>query len=782
METLDINAGLLDYVAAFNEMKAEVERLATEANKSRAKYLDAKKEGMTQWSEHLKGPYPPEMYEAVHANSVILKTFMEQASKEGYDTVKLERGGYPFLYQNSSGAVAPVLYKESHGTIDGVRQINLDCNDADFYAMFDSVNRSPYDINSKLDPYWLAGAMLPFRNTTEFTLSNVNMWGDEFVREWVDGEQNTEQTYGFHNGDNNVRFKAVNVKCRGFRGDGGSGNNRGQPFSGNSLRTWYRGGLDLKTGKNIEQSIGEYRTDRFDIRKVDIKRNMVTMTTLGYYQAAEFRNDLLDMFFYDTNERFISSQKFRQTDNVALPKGCGFIQVVAYDDERTTDTVNYGLHLEGKYLFLSTGVSIDSTIEHCVFEENHRGGLSNMPRGTRYLYNKFIDMGGAKQGNGVYWSTTLYGINQEDSFEDFAICIGNEFYNVPNAYLFDVRNLIIVGGIVQDAKYGVFGLGATVNASVNNVIADNCASLVSHHAIKDTDRQRVHKLSDLIVSRTNIYSDVSRQAGLMLDISGGTYTKCSVDLRGNYRNLVFDNNKFRSFYDTSTTTTMVILGALSARNNDGLHLKGGNKDTLRANAAFGLNGTNVGDNTITIEQDYQSRVTPLMLGGLPVRTSGTHYISNGKPLYAASSEPKADAKQAYVDSYYHCKEHYSGVQVFAGSTARRKTFDDAVIVYDRCLFDKGSHLCLIKLETVKGSHTEILVKKSEFDLTDAEYVVRGFENSLGTFNIRFIATEFYADKDTELDFLQGISERVTMTIDDNCTFDRVTNINKTMVM
>ena len=721
------------------------------------KFLKASEIGLVNWSTEKQPPYTTQEYDQAYNNGLNLVAAMKSANDDGYSKVVLERGVYPFCYSNLSGSsLINIMQNSVHAKIDGLRDFEFDGNGSTMFVIFDSNNRSPYD-KSTMQPYELRGAVFGLQNNTNLNVHGFDLKGDQYKRSWIAGEEATEQTYGIFLGENNINTK-INIVGRGFRGDAISGNPKGGSMY--SLDdNWSQGGINLTTGAEIVEA-WSYRSPRMDLQGKTIYRNAVQIYTTGILRAAEFRNDLLGVFFYDQNNSFISAEKARQCDFIYLPKNCRYIQFVAYEDERTTPTVGYG-----NYLYLTSGSSDTAEIKG-EYYANHRGGVSNLCSNTEV--NAYIhDSGTTKYGFPFYNDPTRYGVNFEDSFVS-NLTVNGRIQNITYGVLCNAKTLN-VGASIKDITFAAINAYATFEVNAIGGEIDNVGQIIQAAKTATRKKGRLINFHSNIVKNSRVYGDYSDNPDILLSIKDNTFAQSSSQLIGNGSNLVFDDNTFTSV-SGRYIDVMDIRGALSAKGNS--IIRSNNvPEASKGWGYIGLSGKNSGLNTLIIDQPLQRLIQPKISGEVPVM-SGTELIL-GSNVANLIPVPNTGTFASHVDTRKFENCVFTGGRLSIGDAATYTSLCNSNTRISSGSFRNGFHI-EVSRRVSNGSADTLLIKNANIDLTDSTYLIRNLYALVGTFSIQFINCTFVSDAPKSIAFIQGQVANITATAI-GCKFVNVTN-------
>ncbi|WP_216071599.1 hypothetical protein [Acinetobacter haemolyticus] len=731
------------------------------------KFLTAVDAGLVVWPEMKQPPYSQKDYDDAFNNGINFVRTLERLNHEGYNEIVFERfnGILPFCYSNLSGSTTIDPIKNScHAILTGAAGLKVRGNNNQIHVMFDSMNRSPYDKATSLAPYQLRGVALGLEHNTDLEITGFELVGDQYTRSWVSGEQNTEQTYGLYMGINNINTK-IDIVGRGFRGDAVSGKTRG--IGVHTLdNNWLSGGVDITTGAEIVEA-GSYRSPRIDLQGKTIYRNAVQIYTTGVLRAAEFRNDLLGVFFYDANGNFISTGKTRQCDFIYLPVNCRYIQFVAYEDERTDPVVGYGI-----YLFLATGSSDIAEVKG-EYYANHRGAVSNLCGNTTvdaYIH----DNGTTKYGFPHYGDVTRYGVNFEDTFVS-KLTVRGIIQNGLQGVLCNARSLD-VKAVIKDIQFTAVAAYGTFGSEVSGCELDNVGNIFTVHKTAARKKNRQHNINSNLVKNSSIYGNYSDNPDILISVRGNTFAHSSAELRGNGSNITFDDNTFTSL-SGRYIPVVDIRGALSAKGNSIIrsnNVPNGSKGW----GGFAIGGTNTGLNVIVFEQPLQRLLSPTVSGETP-EMSGTELVLGSNAVNLVPVTPTGSFI-SHIDNREFKNCVFTGGRLSIGDGAVYASVCDSNTRITSGNFRNGFHIEVSRRATL-GSTDTLLIKNVTIDLTNSTYLLRNIYALVGTLAVQFINCIFIADAPKSIAFIQGQTANITAKAI-GCRFINVTNTDSILVV
>lgn len=730
------------------------------ASKQVAKFLSARDVGLTKWEEFKKPPYTIQEYEQAYNNGVRLTAAIKAAHDAGYGEVVLERGNYPFLYTNETGGT---FTNNRFGAIKvrDVSYMNVNLNGSTMFVIFDSNNRNPYDNATAQAPYQLHGAVFDTENVREVTFSKGIVRGDQYMRSWVVGENTTEQTYGFFLRGNSVGVYFDKVTMTGFRGDGIGGAGRGVGVA--SLNTWYKGGVSA--AGVVESEVGAYNSGLLTIDRSVVIDDSIQLVSTSI-RSGNFRDPNLKIFFYREDNSFISSEWVRQCDFIYLPKDCTKINVVAYGDERTDETVSYG-----NYLFFATGTSDKVYAQYCEFYQNHRGGISNLFGNAVFEKCYFHDIGYGKQGFPNYGDPTRFGIDFENVYVHSLTVRDCVFRNIPQGALGGVRDFIVDNCLLENLEHG----GTLAYACSKAIFTGNTyrdVRLAFGYQNSGTYLPKSLVASGNVLERSGIVLDISTYANVKYSIHDNEFKdKCTISVVGDGKNLnFFDNTVYNPLEASNFNNSLVIKGALKSSGNIIV------SDVVKSEYDYFGFGSEVGANNNFIDnRNNTTRIREPSQANEVIRLNFLNLISNSNKVYQNRLTNKSKGWAAHVDNYRTTRVGLDNIRYELYGLDGQNHYN-TVAVLDEVNFKNNAQVVLSKKETVgyAPSTTDIILKNCQIDLTNATRLIFITYAQLGVCTIKFINCTFTSDTAKSIAFIQGQTANITATAT-NCHFINVTN-------
>lgn len=748
------------------------------------KFLYADEIGLTKWSEFRKPTYTTQEYEQAYNNGIRLADAIMKANTDGYSQVVLERGKYPLIYRNEGGSTSFAKLLESGSIyLDGLDTMTIDFNGSTLFCLFDSNNKHQYNTSPSTYAAWeLAGALITVYNSRRVVFKNGILRGDQYTRSWVTDEKNHEQTYGIKFGRNNRWCSTLNMKFTGFRGDGIQGLAGGDREKNvlATIPTWYKGGLDKTSGDVIGQA-GAYHSQLIDITVKPVIDNQIQM--MGWStRKISFRSAYLDVYMFDSEKRVIAITKTEQASDIVLQVGTKYVQFVAYDDERTTDTVSYASLSYG--ITIGSGMSYGFYVDkHCEFYENHRGGISNLGCGLKVEGAKFYNQGLlSRLGFPAYGYTTQYAINLEDTYINDLYVDGITVDNVPSGIISNTKHLTVINSIIKNtyfAAIAIFGSNYVTleGNTLQNIGMQDREINAGHNGIEYVGSVNDQSPSQLNVVNNNlIYCNLvfntSEYPSVKTVIAGNQSYRGKFIAKGNGRNLIVSNNNVSEVAGGGDVHLgYSVTGALSTTGNTltGVPLR---KQILPTDITQAVNQSQRSTDvfhlygTTWLIRDILTATT-VVGGGVYIGQEATQaqyriYISG------VSSENPTRVVNVQVKG---CT--FSNVSVGAYQTSSTVDASLFVVEFADCRFDAASYISNMVRRSVAGGQVYVF-NKCIFDLSDIGFLFSNtYELPAGACEIQFIDCVFNSRTKKSITLFTGQTANLS-AIATNCTFNNVT--------
>lgn len=502
------------------------------------KYLTATDVGLVSTvSSEDSSPFTAQEYLDARNNGINLAAAIKQADAEGYSGIVLEKGNYP-LTSNAGSSTDASGSNGYSSFIDGISDMTLDFNGATFYLLYDSLNRSPYDTTAN-PIYQLGVKMLVFQTCKNITIKNLELKGDNYMRSWVAGEENDIGCYGIAQQVDCQNFKIDNYTGHGFRCEPLAVSFKG--YNDMTLPTWASGGIDA-SGNDIVEA-GSYSTP---FRALDgtIVDNSISIVGWGFTREIQWRDSLVKISYYESDDTFIMSEWTVQNKLNYLPDNAAKIRITAYGDERTDPTVSYN------NCAVTSGTPRNLEVVHSKFYNNMRGGIAGAANNTivrNCVFHTIGDVITTKFGWLAYTDTTQFGINVEDGMPDFLTIDGCRFENTVHAFLTPAcQTLTYRNNISIDMEYD----SSVLNCKVANITGN---SFYGNDGVfgglgveqRLTFSERTAHISDNLFMHSNFSAyTVEGNNNNTIHVEGNKYIDSKVILEGN----VISTNNYHNDY------------------------------------------------------------------------------------------------------------------------------------------------------------------------------------------------------------------------------------------
>ena len=396
--------------------------------------------------------YSVEEYNMAYNNKYGIQNALNWAHENNYTQVIFPRGTYIYCYEEK--LTTPDIYYEykPEGIIIPSNMI-VDLNGSCIRVIFDSMNVNPYDnsIHNSNNPiYKLPGQIFEFNNTCNSTLQNGELIGDIYERSFLDNEtsltlteKGCEQTYGILFKNQSYFNNINNMKIHGFMGDAVSVQlgHRLQRSVGTLLK-----GFITDDETVVDTYYGAYYSEKISL---DGFNNGFLSTTGFSTRILDLHDPIMEILWFDENNKFISREKYMFKQYVTIPKTAKFIRFQIFNEPIDTDTFS-------RVNFYIVNMSHHLIIENNEIFNNHRGGISNIPDFTCIRNNWFYHNGkGDKFNLPIFPNATRYQINCEDYCPEGIIIESNKFSDGFHGILMSSTNCKIMNNIFENLGYAV---------------------------------------------------------------------------------------------------------------------------------------------------------------------------------------------------------------------------------------------------------------------------------------------------------------------------------------
>jgi hypothetical protein len=461
----------------------------------------------------------------------------------------------------------------------------------------------------------------------------------------------------------------------------------------------------------------------------------------------------------------------RQCDFIYLPKDCTKINVVAYGDERTDETVSYG-----NYLFFATGTSDKVYAEYCEFYENHRGGISNLFGNAVFEKCYFHDIGYGKQGFPNYGDPTRFGIDFENVYVHSLTVRDSVFRNIPQGALGGVRDFIVDNCLLENLEHG----GTLAYACSKAIFTGNTyrdVRLAFGYQNSGTYLPKSLVASGNILERSGVVMDISTYPNVKFSIHDNEFKgKCNISVVGDGKNLSFyDNTIYNPLEASNFNNSVMIKGALRNSGNTIV------SDIVNANYDYFGFGSGVGANNNFIDnRNNTTRIREPSQANEIIRLNFLNLSSNSNKVYQNRLTNKSKGWASHIDTYRTTKVGLDNIRYeFYGLDGQNHY--NTVAVLDEVNFKNNAQVVLTKRETAgyATSTTDIVLKNCLIDLTEATRLIFITYAQLGVCTIKFINCTFISDTPKSIAFIQGQTANI-IAITTDCKFINVTNTDSVL--
>lgn len=726
-------------------------------------------DGLFYFESFKKPPYTTEEYDHANFNGIRISEIITNANAGGFTKVKFPKDKkIPFIYKSSGSENFNVMVANGAIDFDSVKNMEIDFNGCTLFVIFDSNVKHQYNLTSENFPaYKLVGSLLSHSNSRSIKFSNGIFRGDMYNRSWVVGENQVEQTHGIRSKTNcrDIHFK--NMKFTGFRADGASGAPRGTEIT--RLITWYSGGLNLETGAEITR-VGSYKSERIDLAGVNIIDNLLQLyASSGLYQIP-WRNPMVQVFFFRSDESFIEVQRVRQSQDISVPVNARYVQVVALDDERTSATVEYNYaHLgQAGNTVLGTGMSSGFYFDKdCEFYENHRGGISNLGNNTLIDHSRFRDSGRlSKLGFPQYNDSTQYAVNFEDVYLSKLEIQGATAINTPQGFLGNCGEFIVNGCTLQNQYYYAINDYSSCNTRLTNNLIEN-ARLGAFSFIKhQTETKSTLTIDNNEVRESSVMLDCSAYGNQTIKFTNNHCTDGSVILLGDGRNLEVSNNSF-TLIDTGASTSTRIRGVVGGGNQF-------NYSKPTRSLINTLDHIGIKDTVLLYSPDQQVNSPDKDSERF---TRNNKFISDGKVLRFTLNNSNS-GWGGHIDKHKIESCEFSNVAVCPRFVTTGATSYPLEFIMRDVILKDGSHIRYEKRDANPLSNS-ITIIGATFDVTSADYVFLNIYNVVGSLDIKFINCTFVSETPKSIAILRAGSGANLTNITSETIGCRLLNVTNT---
>lgn len=362
-------------------------------------------------------PYKNEDYIQADLNIQGINNALQYAKSNGHSIVLLPKGQYALCYPRE---------------IKMVSNLTLDLNGSTLKVIYDSDQKSPFDTRTTNEYYKFSGRSISFDNVTNSHLTSGIIIGCKEDRSFLNlnEERKVENTYGviFEKSTNNSKISHCVI--RDYMGDNIS-------ISSTSMRALAefnlgltQNSLDYNTGLPITST--NTLISNFITIPTGSNFNSFLISGSGYTRLTNLNKREVDVFFYTSSNNFIGVLKKQKIYSlISIPKNASKIRFLFPNESNPQKNLQLQLHFGL--------LPYNNIIEHNEILGGHRGGITlggsynvvqhNILRDNGKGTSSFID------GKPIFFSTTRYSINQEDSYGDNCVIRNNFIYGSTNGIL-----------------------------------------------------------------------------------------------------------------------------------------------------------------------------------------------------------------------------------------------------------------------------------------------------------------------------------------------------------
>lgn len=751
-------------------------------NSIAVKFLLADELGLVKWSDiDKKPPYTATEYSDAYNNGVRIANAIKAANDAGFSEVVLETGNYPVLYPNESGSTSfSEMLLSGAIFLDSLKNMTVNLGQSTLFVLYDSVNKHQYNPSPSSFAAWqLAGAIITTTNCRGITFKNGRLYGDQYKRAWLSGEKETEQTYGIKCSRNNRDFKFENMKFTGFRGDGIQGLARGHvTIASTELKTWTKGGLDTITGLPNTQ-VGAYRSAKISLASAEIIDQKIQIMGWSTRKIA-FRSTYVDAYFFDSAGNVISIQKTQQAADITVPFNAVQVQLVAYDDERTTDTVTYASPNFG--ITLGSGMSYGFYVDQdCEFYENMRGGISNLGCGLKVFGARFRDSGRlSKLGFPAFSFTTQYGINLEDTYINDLYIDGVLIDNVPIPVITNTRHFTLKNSIIKNSYYAGVAMFGSNFADISGNTFENIGCYDRNIGSGYTGIEYNGGASDMFEADirvrdntclyTNIGLNVSGNKKVVLSVSGNTVYRGRFIVVGNRGNTKVTDNNIIEFAGQGDVHRgcYVVNCCVNGNLISGVPL--GVQIDPNVVVHSNLSGFSAASNTVVVESNLTIAEPSVPDSTLYLSGNYNAGINNPKPICRIVAKIREDGSwNSSLDTIVFNDSEFSNINVWLEGTSSSRLYTKLKLGFYNCRFNNTDFTNRIR-NTYADGVPEVVFDGCVFDVSTLTTLIGSAYGTPIIFN--FMNCTFTSDAQRNFSFATatGIQGRFI-----NCSFNNVIN-------
>jgi hypothetical protein len=354
--------------------------------------IDVEKYGIVQ--ADFAEPFTAEMYEVAYNNGLGIQKAIDDAKEAGLDEIIIPGGNYPLCYASDND--------NTYNAIIDARGINLIGYGAKLYVIYDEVGTNPYFTGET--PRLLQGTVIK----TDSDVRGLHLVGERAYRrdentkyrEFSLGIGLTETTNG-----NLIR----DCVCELFSGDGIGCENSMEQIAG-----WSNSTDGLFTSVDFDTDTNTFVASKTKFTSIAhggdwIDKSRPILIRCGSYFL--YTTAPLRVLCFDANDNYLGDVRFWQGEYFYFLPGTAkwYLQLTREVEHETTLTEVWSY-------WIGYGYYHSTTIDNCEVRFNQRGGISNVPSGSK-IKNCSLHHNGCAYGDMVaFYDSTQFGIDIEDVY------------------------------------------------------------------------------------------------------------------------------------------------------------------------------------------------------------------------------------------------------------------------------------------------------------------------------------------------------------------------------
>jgi hypothetical protein len=384
----DVDA-LTELISEASEL---VERLQNEIVKGGSTVIGLEQYGIVQ--ADFVEPFTAEMYEVAYNNGWGIQRAIDEAKENGLTEIILPAGNYPVCYSSDSDT--------TYNAIIDARGIDLVGYGAKLYVIYDEDGANPYFTGET--PRLLQGTIIKTdRNVRGFHLVGERAYRkneNTKYREFSLGIGLTETTNG------NLIKDCI---CELFSGDGiGCSSHMEQiaGWTGNADGLFTSVDWDTASNSFVESKT-KFTSIAHGGNWIDKSRPILLRCDSYFlYTTAPLR-----VLCFDADDNYIGDVRFWQGEYFYLLPNTSkwYLQMTREVEHATTATEVWSY-------WIGYGYYHSTTIDNCEIRFNQRGGISNVPSGSKIKNCSIHHNGCAYEDMVEFYDSTQFGIDIEDVY------------------------------------------------------------------------------------------------------------------------------------------------------------------------------------------------------------------------------------------------------------------------------------------------------------------------------------------------------------------------------